>query len=156
MTQASESVAVMLFGLIALLGLGCDRSFPGQDEAVLTHEERKVIERQISFHLPADTKVLLSDDGDGRDAKVEYHLWLFYSRSGFVLTPENVPSASSYFPNRNVRDKAEWIQSLVKNRLPSGESASSISWSDGTYNFPSSLLRTEEGDYLSVQRFRKK
>ena len=70
MTQASESVAVMLFGLIALLGLGCDRSFPGQDEAVLTHEERKVIERQISFHLPADTKVLLSDDGDGRDADV--------------------------------------------------------------------------------------
>jgi len=150
-----ESIAMMVFGLIACLGIGCERGSPHQGATAATDQERKVIEQKISFQLPADVMVLLSEDGGGREMKQAYYRWLFYSRSGFVLTPANVPSPSSHLTNFNVKILAEAIQSLVENELPPGRAASVLSWSDGTYEFRGWLLQTEKGNYLWVERFRK-
>lgn len=150
-----EGVVKTLCGMLVCLGTGCERGSPPQGAAPLTDQMRKMVEKDISFQLPEDVVLVLGDDGGGRDPEMGYYLWLFYSKSGIALAPVNVPSPYGHLPNRDVKGIAEWIQSLAKDNIPLGKAASSLSWSDGTYEFQGDLLKTVNGDYLSVQRFRK-
>ena len=120
----------------------------------MTDSERRQIESEIDLVLPSDVVVLISDDGGGRDKSFAFYHWLFYSPTGVKLTADAVPRPSGDIPDMQVKDIREYIQSLIPEQIPRGKSASSLSWSNDVFTFRGDLLRTERGDYLSVQRFR--
>lgn len=144
-------------GILALLVLGCmiaGCGSPAQNATPLTEAERRKVESESSLTLPSDVVVLLSEDGGGRDASYASYRWLFFSRTGITLTPATVPSPSNYLPSDDVESVRVYIQSMTRDKLPPAKMASSLHWSDGVYDFRGSVLKTEKGDYLTVERFR--
>lgn len=150
----SASVCVLFLAMVAT---GCKKAPSRRGPSMLSESDRKALEGTVHLPLPADTIVLVSDDGGGRDVKYGFYLWLLHSPSnGLDLSPDKVPSPSGNLPDRNTSDVAEWIQSLLKDQtLPSSVSAASLRWEANGFEFRGDLLRTIQGNYLSIQRFVK-
>jgi len=146
--------------LVVFLAIGCNDKdkHTALGKKPMGDKERIALEKNIGMLLPKDVVILVSDDGGGRDAKWQYHCWLFYSKSGIDLSPSQVasPSIASFLPNRDVKDVADSIQSIIpRTTLPTPTGASSLRWEPGTYEYRGTLLKTSDGDYLIVQRFKK-
>lgn len=87
--------AVMLLVACAGAGCGCQRKDRAGNLTPLDDPEKiKELEQEVAIPLPADVAVVTTHIDPVRPA--HYWIWLLYSRSGFDLDPEKLPSIARH------------------------------------------------------------
>jgi hypothetical protein len=156
---------LMFIGFI-IIGSGCDwgSTFYSMKPVPLDAKKLAELEKEIQMALPKDTGIVMIREDLCKPA--DHWLWLLYSKSGFFLGADKFfPSVqnsyflldqntSNYLREKNLKSTREWIQSLVdENELSKAKEAQSLRWKTKQFDCRGSLLKTEEGDYLCVQKF---
>lgn len=150
-TVLLNCINVFLVAAIGFSVAGCKQS---NTPAPLSKQEKTALETEWALSLPSDVTLLVSDDDGGRDS--HYYNWFIFSKSSIALSPDKVPSPSGHIPNDSIKDTVTFFQSIAPHiNFASAVSATTLSWSTNAFNFRGNLLRTSNGDYLYVQRFRK-
>jgi hypothetical protein len=113
-------------------------------------------ERETCVQLPADAKLLKSDDGGGRDGSYQYHLWVIHARGRIAIEPKAPAANVNVAADLDPGDVAEWVGLLLPNQsLPRALDAARATWEVGGYDYRANVLRTEQGDFMIVQRFKR-
>ena len=110
--------------------------------------DRKQLEVAIQLSLPDDVVLLNSDDGGRQDPEYEFLEWLMYSPSGFTLPKPLIPLSTETV--------IRVIESLEpKQKIQQPINAFAVNWETQEFEFNGTLLQTENGEFLLVERFRK-
>ena len=121
----------------------------------MSKEAIRHLESEVHLDLPGNISLLKTRDGGGRDPQYNYHLWLIHSPDGLTISPAKEAKVRRFVEHQAPDYIAEWISSLLPSQhLPPVKDAASADWTVGNHTYRSELLRTEQGDYLVVQRFR--
>jgi len=172
MFSAKYRIIIRIFLLMAIgfliIGAGCDweNTFYSMKPVPLEAQKLAELEKEIQMALPKDTGIVMITEDLCKPA--DNWLWLLYSKSGFTLGADKFfPSVQksyflldqntgNYLREKNLRSTRDWIKSLVdENELPKAKESQSLEWETKQFDCRGSLLRTEEGDYLCVEKFLK-
>lgn len=131
---------------------GSEMSLPNSKVEQLKHI--KELEAQAGFVLPGDIELLDISDGGGRDQSYGYLSWVLYSPTTISTMPLDVTSYINGYMER-LLDTTELIESRLGNRkIKQPQSAFSSRWEMNGYKFYGIVVRTLDGDYMLIQRFR--
>ena len=148
-------IFLLMFISFIIIGAGCEDTFYSMKPVPLDAQKLAELEKEIQMALPNDAGIVMIREDLCKPA--DNWLWLLYSKSGFALTEDQLFSSvkSKSFLNKvDLERKRELIQSLVgENKLPKAKGASSARWETKQFDCRGSLLKTEEGDYLCVEKF---
>lgn len=143
---------LLLFCL--LLVVGCEDgsiSLPASkvEQRKLIHE----LEMQAGFVLPGDTELLDITNGGARDPS--YLSWGLYSPSRITtMPPDDTPSYIDgylYLPLATAELNEE---SLGNVKIKQPQSVFCSDWKANGYQFYGTVIRTPQGDYMVIERFR--
>jgi hypothetical protein len=148
---------ILLILTSVLFVVSCSGSSSRPKSVVLTEQERVALEEEWALLLPPDITLLQSYVGE-RDAHMKARCWLIYSKSDIVLSPDDVPSPSSYHCSNEISDTTIKVFKGMSPKTDFGIPQSSVRlrWCTGPFNFYGDLLKTSNGNYLQVQRFANK
>ena len=148
-----------LLGLVIMVFVaGCE----GRQKPVkLSEEKRTALEKEWELALPSDVTLLSSYASDRRNIETgrsEHYIWLIYSPSPIVLTPDTVPSPSGYIPDFELSTNTIGLFKDCAPKWDFGEpmADSLLRWSTDVSEFRGHLLKTSNGYYLRVECFEKK
>lgn len=120
-------------------------------------EQRKLIqelETQAGFVLPSDVELLDISDGGERDKSYGFLYWGLYSPTAITTMPlDHTPYINGYL-DRSL-ETAELIQDrLGKRKIKEPQSVFTSHWEVNDYKFRGTVVRTLQGDYMVIERFR--
>lgn len=138
-----------------LLVTGCDDyGVKLPDSKVEQQKLIQELEKQAGFVLPSDIELLDIRDGAGRDLSNGYLSWGLYSPTPINVMPPMKESYINGYLDRSL-ETAELIQDRLGNRkIKQPQSVYSSNWEANGYEFSGTLVRTPEGDYIVIDRFR--
>lgn len=115
----------------------------------------KSLEEETQFPMPHDV-AMVARRVDERSRQGMNCVWIFYSREGFAFNPKSVARLHSYCEKEDPCDLAmgiaPYLSYLGKSRLRNAIEARSMIWQWKDLDFYGSLLRTNRGEFLDIQR----
>lgn len=144
--NAHQSLWFMLLTSLTLfVTTGCN------DRQAIADADLKDFEAQAGMLFPTNAVLVGSDDGGGRGASVGFWQWSVYSPAQITMPPYG----GSYddFPLDTAVRYVEAKMRKLKVMQP--QSAFLSQWQTNGYEFRGIIVRTPQGDYLAVERFRR-
>lgn len=150
---------------IAILvpGAGCDKqddtktkvAHPTRDEQEQTMKE---LEQQIGIVFPPGAVVINASDGGGREPSWGFYMWAIFSPSPLEMPPMKNPHDKKYASRFLDKDMIRYMEGSMawKRKIMGAKMAFGCTWEIGGFNYAGTLVRTEEGDYLVIERSKKK
>jgi hypothetical protein len=160
-TKAVQTASAMLAALIILFANGCnDRQVTSSQVAqnVNTKEDQalKELEMKVGISFPANTVLVNSTDGGGRDSSYGFYAWGLFSPTAIKMPPMKAPGVTDYL-NLPLDDTVKFVQGMMRNRkISQPQSAFSSEWETNSYTFRGTLVRSPHGDHLVIEQFLKK
>ena len=145
-----------ILGALSMLPTGCS-DHRATEEAIVTPKlDLKDLEAKIGMTLPSDAVLLDSSDGGGRDPSYGFYTWTVFSPSRIKMPLRQAPGVKDYL-DLPLADSVKYVEVKTHRRkILQPKSALSSDWQNSTYTFDGTVIRSSEGDYLVVERFRKK
>ena len=131
------------------------RDSPSRDSHPIdSGTELKALERDAYLRLPASAKVLVSDsDEEGRGGPA-CHLWLIQSTERISLVPNPPAVVEHSWENGQPGYLLDVFNVYLSKHLSKANSSVEAAWHIGGYDYRAELLRTDDMDFLHVQRFK--
>lgn len=149
----------MLMGLCPL-ATGCNERPAIKNANTKPEQNPKDLEAKVAMTLPSDAVLLRSSDGGGRDPEMGFYTWTVFSPSAIKMPPMRATGVKDYLdfsaPSQ-LASKVRFVESTMGRRRITNPQAAFVSiWENDAYTFDGVLVRTSEGDYLVIERFRTK
>jgi hypothetical protein len=116
----------------------------------------KDLETKAGLSFPTNTVLLNSGDGGGRDTSYGFYEWAIFSPTQIKMPLMQAVGVKDYL-SLPLADTVVFVESKIRKRkVTQPQSAFSSEWQTNGYEFRGTIVRTPQGDYLVVERFRKK
>jgi len=137
-----------VFLLLAIVFVGGCCSLPPKNVP-----DKETLEAQLGMKLPEAYEYLYH--GDSGRVGDDYQEWILYSSTGFETEIQNIPEPV------NITSELSFIQDVeadFQGKLKCFDIAPSVdayafSWDSADYHYRGSVLRTEKGDYVMIDRY---
>lgn len=143
---------------LILLAGGCsDRGGNRVGAEPSTQESAKQeISRQTGLELPAACRVLVAGDGGGREPSLGYYYWSLFSGAPIALPALDEPGVHGELP-LPLSDTVAFVQGKMGCQpIEDAIQASGTGWETNGFEFRGTTVRSVNGDYLVIERFRKR
>lgn len=160
-TRPSQTIHEVLAVLTILLTVGCGdgqvaSNQPMQAASAKESKDLQDLETRIGITFPTNTVLVNSTDGGGRDPGYGFYAWGLFSPSAVKMPPMKAPGVKDYL-NLPLEDTVKFVQGMMRSRkIVQSQSAFSSEWEKNGYTFRGTLVRSQQGDYLVIEQFRKK
>lgn len=155
----SRIASVILMGLCPL-AMGCSDRQTMENANVKPKQNLKDLEAKVAMTLPSDAVLLDSTDGGGRDPSYGFYAWTVFSPSPIKMPPMRATGVKDYLDFSTPADLADMVKlveaKMQRRRISQPQAAFGSEWENDAYTFRGTLVRSSEGDYLVIERFRKK
>lgn len=150
---------LILVGL-CLLAMGCSVRQPMENANVKPKQDLKDLEAKVAMTLPSDAVLLHSTDGGGRDPSCGFYAWTVFSPSSIKMPPMRATGVREYLDFSTPADLADMVKlveaKMQRRKICHPQAAFGSEWENDAYTFRGTLVRSSEGDYLVIERFKKK
>lgn len=149
-------IACVLLNALCVLGTGCTEHRGTEGAIVKPPNDMRDLETKVALSLPNDAVLLNATDGGGRDPSYGFYEWLVFSPSSIEMPRVGAPGGKDYF-SHDLANSVKLVETRTPRRRIAGpQAAFGSEWENEEFIFDGTLVRSSEGDYLVVQRFRKK
>lgn len=163
MKQNINQTLLTLFTALALAACltGCDDSSgsaisqsPSERKA---HDEKlKDLETKVGFSFPTNTVIVSAGDGEIRDPGSGFYIWGLCSERPISMPVISAPGFKDY-RKLPLESSLKYVQDEMHGRkIRQPQIALGSSWVTNGYIFSGTLIRSPQGDYLVIERFRQK
>lgn len=145
----SRIACVILTG-VCLLAIGCS------DHQARENTNVKDLETKIAMTLPSDTVLLGANDGGGRVSG--FYTWTVFSPSPIKMPPMHATGVKDYLDlSDSLADVVTYVEvDMGRRKISQPQAAFTSEWENDLYTFSGTVVRSAEGDYLTIRRFLKK
>jgi len=149
----------MILGMLATSGCNDRQAVSGpimQNASTKAYLGLKDLEKQAGLAFSTNAVLVASDDGGGRDSSLGFYVWTVFSPSPIEMPHMQAPGVKDYL-HLPLNVTVKYVQvHLGGEKITQPQSALCSDWQTNGYEFSGTILRTAQGDYLVVERFRKK
>ena len=121
------------------------------------HDEKlKDLETKVGFSFPTNTVIVSAGDGEIRDPSSGFYFWGLYSERPISMPVMSAPGVKDYL-KLPLESSLKYVQGEMPGRkIRQPQIALGSSWETNGYIFRGTLIRSPQGDYLVIERFRQK
>lgn len=149
MIRKAMKILCNLFSVCCILLIaGCDSEQESWDIDKLN--------KQVGISFPSDTIVLSATDGGGKERDVGYNA---YTWTLFSPIAVEMPSIMKHHGYPSLEDTVKYIESSMykkKIKILKPQYAFDSDWEMDNYRFHATVVRSLQGDYIVIDRIRKK
>lgn len=160
-TKVARTIQFALAALSVLLATGCgDRPAssiqPAQTVSAKEELALKNLETKAGITFPANSVLINSGDGGGRDPSHGFFEWAVFSPTQIIMPPMKAPGVNDYL-KLPLEDTVTFVQSRFgKCKVEQPQVAFTSDWQTNGFNFTGTLVRSVKGDYLVISQGRIK
>ena len=160
-TTALRMMCLVFATLSMSLATGCNewQAAPGettQNVSAKVDPVLKDLETKAGISFPTNAVLVDFGDGGGRDASHGFYEWAVFSPSPIKMPLMQATGVKDYL-KLPLDDTVKFVQSRMrKRRIEQPQVALSSDWQTNGFAFGGTLIRSDKGDYLVIQRGRTK
>jgi len=147
-----------ILSVLCFVATGCsDRR--ALEDGNMKPSDMKDLQAEIAMTLPSDAVLLNSSDGGRYDPNHGFYCWTLFSPSTIKM-PKRKTGVKDHLDLSSpgdLQDTVAFVEVEMRGRrISKPEAAFGSEWENDHYTFRGTLVQSSDGDYLVVERFRKK